>query len=141
MGILMWEKPEKIMTTESWRASHSSDCDVPGTYTPNMSPEDEKRWKARLIGKGEFARVEIRRLGAVVTVALGAGFGSKKEPVYKDGEWPPTHHKKIEPLPETVGVNVQIKTGRVIDLTWNQLAELNSAIKEAREALEKLAKG
>lgn len=57
--ILSWEKPEKIMSTGEWQAI-SADSAPPGVYTPNMSQEDMRRWKAKYVG-GKNPRVEIRK--------------------------------------------------------------------------------
>jgi hypothetical protein len=59
MSLLMWDKPEKIMTTEEWRAI-SADSAPPGVYVSNMSHDDRLRWKAKKIGGGD-PRVEIRK--------------------------------------------------------------------------------
>ena len=57
--ILSWDKPEKVMTTEEWQAI-SADSAPPGVYTPNMSEEDMRKWKARYVS-GRNPRVEIRK--------------------------------------------------------------------------------
>lgn len=60
MSILMWEKPEKILSTDEWKAI-SADGAPPGVYTSNMSKEDRERFKAKLVRpKAGPPRVEIR---------------------------------------------------------------------------------
>lgn len=60
MSILMWEKPEKILSDEEWKAI-SADGAPPGVYTPNMSPDDARRFKAKVVKpKTGPRRVEIR---------------------------------------------------------------------------------
>lgn len=58
--ILRWDKPKKKLTDEAWR-SISADGAPPGVYTPNMSDEDARTWRAKKIG-GKDPRVEIRVL-------------------------------------------------------------------------------
>lgn len=58
--ILRWDAPKKKLTDEAWR-SISADGAPPGVYTPNMSDEDAKTWRAKKIG-GKDPRVEIRVL-------------------------------------------------------------------------------
>jgi hypothetical protein len=60
MGILNFEKPKKVRTTEEHNTRYSSDSGVEGTYVPNMSEEDMKAWKGKHI-KGDNERVEIRK--------------------------------------------------------------------------------
>ncbi len=63
MTILYWHKPTKVIPTEEWQ-SISADGAPPGVYTPNMSEEDQQRWKAKLCGQKSKdlseLRVEIR---------------------------------------------------------------------------------
>lgn len=58
MGVLEFEKPPKKMSTEEWKAL-SADGAPPGVYTPNMSYDDRRRFKAKQVG-GEFPRIEVR---------------------------------------------------------------------------------
>ena len=58
--ILDWSKQPKKMSTREWM-SISADCAPPGVYTPNMSDEDARKWRAKKIG-GADPRVEIRTL-------------------------------------------------------------------------------
>lgn len=61
MSVLMWDKPEKMMSTEDW-LKISADGAPAGVYTPNMSQDDLFKWKATLIGtKKGTPRVEIRK--------------------------------------------------------------------------------
>jgi len=58
---IMWEKPQKIMTTEQW-LSISADGAPPGVYTSNMSKKDMLRWKGTLKGKTtDKPYIEIRK--------------------------------------------------------------------------------
>ena len=58
---VMWEKPQKIMTTEQW-LDISADGAPPGVYTPNMSKSDMLKWKGTLKGKTTASPyVELRK--------------------------------------------------------------------------------
>lgn len=58
--ILSWDKPKKLRPSKEHNDRYQSDSGVAGTYVPNMSAEDKRKWKAKLI-KGEDPRVEIRK--------------------------------------------------------------------------------
>src|SRR3954451_18558128 len=79
MTVLMWDKPEKVMTTEEWQ-SISADSAPPGVYVPNMSDDDKQRWKAKLVGKrAGYPHVEIRKtdrgcVQILLIVSLGGGY-------------------------------------------------------------------
>ena len=60
MGLLSFDKPKKIRSTEEHNKMFSSDSGISGTYVPNMSKEDQLKWKAKHI-KGDDERVEIRK--------------------------------------------------------------------------------
>jgi molecular chaperone DnaK (HSP70) len=60
LAILTFEKPKKVRSTEEHNDMYSSDCGVEGTYVPNMSDEDNEKWKAKYIS-GEYPRIEIRK--------------------------------------------------------------------------------
>ena len=84
MGVLMWEKPEKIMSIEDWKAI-SADSAPPGVYVPNMSERDRQRWKATLKGT-KLGRpwIEIRKstrewgTQMLIIVSPGGGFGPER---------------------------------------------------------------
>jgi hypothetical protein len=58
--ILSFDKPKKVRSADEHNAMHSSDSGVDGTYVPNMSAADMKKWKAKRIG-GDDPRIEIRK--------------------------------------------------------------------------------
>jgi hypothetical protein len=74
MGILMWDRPSRIMTTQEWQAI-SADSAPPGVYVPNMSEADRMAWKARAIG-GRDSRVEIRKTAGGTQVLIVVRPGS-----------------------------------------------------------------
>jgi hypothetical protein len=60
MSLLSWDKPKKARTTEEHNDTFVADGAPPGTYVPNMSDEDQEKWKAKKVG-GKDLRVEIRK--------------------------------------------------------------------------------
>jgi len=60
LTVLTWDKPKQVISVDEWK-NICADGVPPGVYTPNMSEEDRKRWKAKLVGKTtDDPRVEIR---------------------------------------------------------------------------------
>lgn len=130
MGVLMWEKPEKIMSIEDWKAI-SADSAPPGVYVPNMSERDRQRWKATLKGT-KLGRpwIEIRKstrewgTQMLIIVSPGGGFGPERDG-YRRGYFERT--KKV---------NVQISQNGPADFTFKGFEELQAAVTEARQVLE-----
>lgn len=60
MPILDFSKPKKQRSTAEHNEMHQSDTGIAGTFIPNMSPEDRRKWKAKHI-QGKDPRVEIRK--------------------------------------------------------------------------------
>lgn len=115
MGIIMWDKPKKTMTEETRRVRFQSDCEVPGTYFPNMSPEDRKRWKGKVVGKKtKSPQVEIRKDTFVIIVSLGGGYKYK-------------HYNRDN----TIGINLHIGASGPIQLTFNEWEEMKKVVDEA----------
>lgn len=131
MNILYWDKPEKTMTTEEWQAI-SADSAPPGVYVPNMSDEDNSRYKAKFVGgKSGQPRVEIRKVFAGVQAVIvvsdsGAGFGTQNK------------GKQFERI-EGVGYNIRISFNGSAFLTWQDWDELSQAIYEAKVFLREKA--
>ncbi len=65
-NILSWDTPKKARSSAAHAEQFQSDTGVPGTYQPNMSEADKRKWKAKRID-GQDPRVEIRKS----TVHLG----------------------------------------------------------------------
>lgn len=121
-NILCWDKPERAMSKEKW-ASLSADGAPPGVYVPNMSDADAAKWKAKLVGtKVPPARVEIRKeADALVLIIVSLG-----EPyVYK--------YKRAE----MEGQNVRISMNGPAAFTFEEFAEMQQAVAEAKVILEK----
>jgi len=120
MGVLFWGKPKKIMREEQRRETYSSDSEVPGTYVPNMSDEDVKRWKAKLVGhRSGHPHVEIRKDTAVIIVSLGG------------------YRYKFYTPEKTRGINIHIASAGPIQWTFDDFDNLVKAVEEAKEVLKK----
>ena len=123
MGTMMWDKPKKIMTEEARRERFQSDCEVPGTYFPNMNLEDRKRWKGKIVGKTtKSPQVEIRKDTFVVVVSLGGGYKYK----YYNRD-------------ETIGLNLHIGASGPIQLTFKEWDEMKKVVNEAIGVLRELS--
>lgn len=120
MNILSFEKPKKIRTTEKHNETYSSDCGVPGTFVPNMSNDDNIKWKAKYI-KSNDERVEIRKSfdGTQVVIV-----------VYKNiikNDW----KNRIEGHG-----NIRISANNKIHMTFDEYNKFKEAIEEAKQILE-----
>ena len=122
--ILDFEKPKKIRSTEKHNERFSSDSGVAGTYVPNMSEADEKKFKAKHI-TGEHERVEIRvtlnGVNAVIIVYKKAN--PVKWDYTKQDLWKKRH------------LSIQFSINGKLDILQFQWDELNQAIDEAKEIL------
>ena len=137
--MLDFEKPKKIRSTEEHNKKYSSDSGVAGTFVPNMSKEDELKWKAKHI-QGDNERVEIRKTlgGSNVLIIVYKNAYNPPYPNYpecgfnhpsyknlyakyqeEEREWRKSHN------------NVQISTNGKMDLTWDDWYDLYEAVKEA----------
>ena len=122
MNILSWDKPKKKMPVEEWKKI-SADGAPPGVYTPNMSQDDNLKWKAKKIG-GEDPRVEIRK-----------SFYHSNKKQYPNNRCYGSQclivvRKKTGDEPQ-----VLISTNGKMAMTFPETLDLNEAIKEAMEAL------
>jgi hypothetical protein len=106
MTILSWEQPKRASDPEAHAARYQSDTGIRGTYVPNMSAEDQARWKAKLIG-GPDPRVEIRRRVTPGTLVLLVVYGDNLK----------------------LSMN---GPARLTDAEWEQMAQ---AVAEAKRAL------
>lgn len=60
MGVINWDKPKKLRSTEQHNEMYSNETGA--VYVPNMSKEDQEIWKGKLINGGkDTARVELRK--------------------------------------------------------------------------------
>lgn len=127
MTILSWDKPAQVVSKEEW-ASNQADSAPPGTYVPNMSEEDVRRWKAKRVGfKAGHPQIEIRKDTTVIVVSLHGGY-KYRHYGRTTGSWPG---------PSTEGINLHIATAGPIQWTWQEWTECQEAIAEAKAVLEK----
>lgn len=67
--VLTWEPATQERSTAEHNEMYQADSAPPGTYQPNMSREEELRWKAHHFKKSKDPRVEIRkRVGPALVV-------------------------------------------------------------------------
>jgi hypothetical protein len=126
--VLMWEKPEKIMSIEKWK-NISADNAPPGVYVPNMSKEDMLKWKAKLISgkRGAVPRVEIRKT-----------FTKSNNEPYPNGKNVYCQALIIVSFDNIDGFkncNVLMSMNGKCGMSFKEVVELNEAIAEAREVL------
>ena len=130
MTLLNFEKPKKVEKDVSF------DGGPPGGYVAQMSNEDAARWKAKRFNKGkEDDRIELRKCFGDVYVTIfvaldGWNFGKKHEhrKANSDGNW---YHN------DTRGLNVRMSMNGSLLLTFEQFAEIDQIVNEARAELEK----
>lgn len=138
--ILDFEKPKKVRSTEEHNNLFSSDSGVAGTFVPNMSKEDELKWKAKHIG-GNDERIEIRKTlgGAQVLIIVykepyHPPYPKYPETRYTDSAYHVNKAKYEEKLKEWYKRHEDIKlsmNGKV-DMTFEEYAEMREAITEAK---------
>lgn len=165
MTVLMWDKPKKKLSKEEWAESYGFEDGPTGGYLPNMSKEDKLRWKAKITGKKlGFPQVEIRKTTEngsqiLLIINLGDGYNYKYykavNPEAKSYEeyneqYGPSSRFKIYPTQEeldkayakdknpTKGINVHISTNGPIQMSFDELNDMNCAIEEAKVALAEL---
>lgn len=114
------------MTEQERADKYSSDCSVPGTYVPNMSSSDMKKWKGKYV-KGKDERVEIRKsISGTQLVVI----------VYKEVRYEEYKHTfSDETYQSLVHKNVHISANGKILLTFEEYLELLQVINEAQAIL------
>jgi hypothetical protein len=138
VGLLFWDKPEKVMSTEKWK-SISADGAPPGVYLPNMTDEDAERWKAKIkYAKTDHPQVEIRKTvrgsQMVLIVALDGWTYRPSGHVVgetREGESNYRHHA-------TEGYQVRMSVNGPLWWKWPDFLDLTIAVHEARNVLTAL---
>lgn len=125
--LLDFNKPSKIMTEQERQDKYTSDGAVPGTYVPNMSEEDMKKWKGKYI-KGKDERVEIRKsINGVQLVVI----------VYKETRYEEkTSTYSNETYKVFVHKNIHMSANGKIRLSFDEYQELLQVINEAQIILK-----
>jgi hypothetical protein len=119
MSILNFDKPKKIRSTDEHNKIYSSDCAALGTYVPNMSDEDNNKWKAKHIESND-ERVEIRKSfdGTQVVIVV------YKNIIESDWKNNIEGHK-----------NIRISANSKIHMTLSEYNEFIKAIEEAKQII------
>lgn len=132
MGVLTWEKPEKLRSSEEHAADHSADGAPPGAYVPNMSAEDRMKWKAKLAGhKAGYPQVELRRDGCVIVVS-SRGYKYKHYDTRDIKRW----DKKSKNADEVCLIH--IACSGPMSLTTEEYGKMLQAVEEAKAKLEEV---
>jgi hypothetical protein len=125
MSLIDFDKPKKIRSTEEHNKMHSSDSGVPGTYVPNMSEEDTKKWRGNHIkGQRIDQRIEIRKtIGG--TQLLIVVYKEKRFTDWRvsQTEWNKNHN------------NVRLSMNGKLDMTFDEYDEFVKVIEEAKTIL------
>ena len=134
-NMIMWKKPAKIRSTEEHNNMWSSDCGVPGTYVSNMSPEDERTWKGKIVKRvDDEYQIELRKLhGGSNVLLIIANKGYKYNGIhYYDDNNPPTWD---------FNPTFRFSTNGPLQGHLKLMVELEEVISEARTALFDLVSG
>lgn len=140
-NIVMWDKPKKVMSKEEWK-NISADSAPPGVYTSNMSDEDRGRWKGKIAGAtlGK-PQIELRK------VFSGSYKNVTKDPWNNKGFCANVlvivtmngfKYKNVE-REESEDYNVYMSMNGGFAMTFDELAEMQQAIEEAKQKLNELA--
>lgn len=127
MGLICWDKPKKLRTAEKHNATYSSDSGVNGTYVPNMSEKDRRKWKGKITQVTTSPQVEIRKDSFVVVVGLDGYTYKYYRRIPKDGRGG-----------STKGLNIHIAAAGPIQMSFKVWEEFMDVVREARQALEEL---
>lgn len=126
--LIDWNKPKKSRSQKEHNAMFSSDSGVAGTYVPNMSQEDQEKWKGKLINKGKpNARVELRKSFEATQLLLIVALDGWD---YKNESRTPDRWGR-----STLGKNVRMSMNGPLSLSFEEMQEMSQVIQEAKEAM------
>lgn len=140
MSIVMWDKPERAISKEDWKAI-SADSAPPGVYTSNMSAEDAGRWKGKIVGATLGSpQIELRKVfsGAYKTLPgerWGSGFCANVLVIVATKGF---QYKNVK-REASVDYNVYISMNAGAAMTFAEFEEMQQAIAEAKAKLAELA--
>ena len=129
MGVLNWDKPKQVKSTEEWQGL-IADGAPPGVYSPNMSREDKLKWKAKHFG-GKLRRVEIRKTAGGSQVKIVVSLPG--QPTYRRKLWHSGEEQKVDAGQDD---NVVISMNGPARLSFEEMVELQAAIAEAKARLK-----
>ena len=134
MSILSFAKPKKARSTDAHNKMNSSDCGVEGTYVSNMSQEDKKKWKAKVVGsRSGNHQIEIRseQSGSNIVVVVNGEMATA--PQYKTrGRDPYQYQYKVHGVEPH---QMKISANGPMYFTPDTWLDLQQAIREARQVL------
>lgn len=122
--VLNWNKPERAYPIEDWKG-FAADSAPPGVYTPNMSDADARKLNAKLVGhKSGHPQVEIRtsKFGSQLLVIVSINKNIKYKG-YEDK------------------CNVRISANGPVKFSFENWAELQEAVEEAKVKLKQVNEG
>ncbi len=130
MPALSWDKPEPIVPREVWLNRRAEDVLNMTTLTWDAEKGVDARWKAKLVnGKTGFPQVEIRKDRTVIVLSLKGykyrGYDTRQ-------------------VPDSIGVSgpqIHIASGGPLQLTLDELKDMQSAIAEGMSLLQDLEDG
>ena len=128
--MINWDKPKKVHDPEDMP---SFDGGPPGGYVPNMTEEDMRSWKGKIVGKKlKQPQVELRK-------TFGEHFGGAYAQVLIIVSLTGTGFKYgYYDRDQTKDVNIHISMNGAAHMTFEQLDEMNEAIEEAKQLLTTL---
>ncbi len=139
MTVLMWDEPKKKLNKADWAKSFQFEDGPTGGYVPNMSETDSLRWKAKITGtKLGYPQVEIRKTcGSQMTVIvnLGDGYNYKSYRAEFDSYEQSNPFYMLRTPRGTFGKNIHVALNGPAVLTFDEMAEMQQAISEARDKL------
>jgi hypothetical protein len=147
MTVLMWDKPEPVLSKEEW-AGNQADGAPPGTFMSNMSRDDNLRWKAKLVGATlGFPQVEIRRDSTVIILSLKGyrykGYNTRQTPE-NEKRWKELAEHRFDSVRRPVEQSrkcVHIATAGAMSMTMDEFEEFQKAITEGFQVLNDLEMG
>lgn len=128
--LINWDKPKKLRSTAKHNAMHVSDSYVLGTYVPNTSERDRRKWKGKITQVTTSPQVEIRKDSFVVIVGL-------KGYTYKGYHRLP-QNTGFGRGPSTKGLNIHIASAGPIQMSFKVWEEFIAVVAEAKQTLVKL---
>ena len=104
MSLIKWDKPKKLRTTKKHNEMYSADCEVDGTYVPNMSRLDTEMWKGTLkTHKDGSGQVELRKtFGSTQLLIVVADDGYNYKYYKRDDEKYPPNSTRGSPIDHPV---------------------------------------
>jgi hypothetical protein len=154
VSILLWDKPRQRVSKAKWKEEYGFEDGPTGGYQPNMSEDDERRWKAKVVGtKTGFPQVEVRKKAGAslmtIIVNLGDGYNYKYYNALPNlGENTPKPKSYCETQEDadyfdlcggqTPGTNVHISMNGPSTFSFEEISEMTLVIEEAKDYLANL---